>query len=382
MDSVLTIFIPPLVTDPDAVAAEIAAATAESVGKPVVAIFMRAEGAPSGLAAIPCYGFPESAAIALARATAYGEWRRKPIGVIPVLKDVGDEAARAIVESALRRGGGWLTSDETQRLMAAMGITTAAAQLATNAEGAVAAASAIGFPVAVKAVGPTILHKTERQAVRLDLADAAAVREAALEFEGRLRGELNGLLVQQMIPGGIEMLVGALHDPTFGPVVVCGTGGVLVDLLADSAFRIHPLTTDDAAEMIRELKGARLLGGYRGAAPADETALRDVVLRVSALLTLCPEIQELDLNPVKVLASGACAVDARVRVERPGSGPRARRVGPEVMSARYAAPNANVVLVVGPHNGRAARSAAEDTIAAIRLLAASSARSKALTAKP
>ena len=255
VDSVLTIFIPPLVTDPDAVAAQIAAATAESAGKPILGIFMRSAGAPSALAAIPSYAFPESAAIALARVTAYGEWRRKPIGVIPVLKDVSDETARAIVESALGRGGGWLTSDETQRLMAAMGIRTAAAHLATSADGAVAAASAIGFPVAVKAVGPTILHKTERQAVRLDLADAAAVREAALEFEGRLRGELSGLLVQQMIPGGIEMLVGALHDPTFGPVVVCGTGGVLVDPLADSAFRIHPLTADDAAEMIRELRG-------------------------------------------------------------------------------------------------------------------------------
>jgi acetyl-CoA synthetase (ADP-forming) len=101
---------------------------------------------------------------------------------------------------------------------------------------------------------------------------------------------------------------------------------VLVDLLADSAFRIHPLTADDAAEMIRELRGARLLGGYRGAPPADEAALKDVVLRVSALLTVCPEIHELDLNPVKVLATGACVVDARVRVERRRSGPRARRV--------------------------------------------------------
>jgi acyl-CoA synthetase (NDP forming) len=170
------------------------------------------------------------------------------------------------------------------------------------------------------------LHKTDRQAVRLALTNPVAVREAAGDFEERLRGELSGLLVQQMIPGGIEMIVGALDDPTFGPVVVCGTGGVLVDLLADSAFRIHPLTADDAAEMIRELRGARLLGGYRGAPPADEAALKDVVLRVSALLTVCPEIHELDLNPVKVLATGACVVDARVRVERRRSGPRARRV--------------------------------------------------------
>ena len=122
------------------------------------------------------------------------------------------------------------------------------------------------------------------------------------------------------------MLVGALHDPTFGPLVVCGSGGVLVDLLADSSFRIHPLSTEDAAEMIDEVRGARLLRGYRGAPPADEAALRDVVLRVSALLSVCPEIQELDLNPVRVLASGACAVDARVRVERPVPTRRGRRV--------------------------------------------------------
>jgi acyl-CoA synthetase (NDP forming) len=325
VDSVLTIFIPPLVTDPDAVAAQIAAAAGAATDKPILGIFMRSEGAPPGLT-IPCYAFPESAAIALARVTAHGEWRRKPIGAIPALADVSDDRGRAIVEGALTRGGGWLTSDETQRLMAAVGISTAAARLTTNVDAAVAAAVAIGFPVAVKAVAPTILHKTERQAVRLDLRDAAAVRAAAVDFEERFRGELSGLLVQQMIAGGVEMLVGAVHDPTFGPVVVCGSGGVFVDLLGDSAFRIHPVTSDDAAEMIRELKGARLLRGYRGAPAADETALRDVILRVSALLTMCPEIMEIDLNPVKVLASGAAVVDARIRVERQHAPARTRRV--------------------------------------------------------
>jgi acyl-CoA synthetase (NDP forming) len=262
----------------------------------------------------------------LARVTAHGEWRRKPLGTIPALKDVSDSTARAVVEVALARGGGWLMPGETLRLMAAMGIRTAAAELTTNADAAVAAASAIGFPVALKAVAPTILHKTERHAVRLDLRDADAVRAAALEFEQRFPGELSGLLVQQMIAGGVEMLVGAVHDATFGPVVVCGSGGVLVDLLGDSAFRIHPVTSDDAAEMIREVKGARLLSGYRGAPPADEAALRDVILRVSALLAMCPEIMEIDLNPVKVLARGASVVDARVRVERHDAAPRARRV--------------------------------------------------------
>jgi acyl-CoA synthetase (NDP forming) len=205
-----------------------------------------------------------------------------------------------------------------------------------NAEEAVAVASSIGFPIVLKAIGPLLLHKTEHQAVRLNLDTAEAVRlnldtaeavrHAALDFEERFQGQLTGILVQQMIPGGVEMLVGAMHDPTFGPLVVCGTGGVLVDLLADSAFRLHPVTAEDAAEMIREIRGARLLRGYRGSPPADEAALRDVVLRVSELLSICPEIQELDLNPVKVLPAGACTIDARVRMERFAPARHGRRV--------------------------------------------------------
>jgi acyl-CoA synthetase (NDP forming) len=129
-----------------------------------------------------------------------------------------------------------------------------------------------------------------------------------------------------MVTGGIEMLVGAVDDALFGPVIVCGSGGVLAELLADSSSRLHPLTATDAAEMIEALRGAKLLRGYRGAAPADAAALQSVILRVSTLLSICPEIRELDLNPVKVLASGACAVDARVKVARPTSRPQTRRV--------------------------------------------------------
>jgi acyl-CoA synthetase (NDP forming) len=146
----------------------------------------------------------------------------------------------------------------------------------------------------------------------------AAVDAAPWSSHGRLS-------VQAMVPGGVEMLVGAVQDPTFGPLVVCGSGGVLVELVADLAFRIHPLGVRDAAEMIDELKGARLLRGYRGAPPVDEQALRDVLLRVSALLTICPEVQELDINPLKVLASGARAVDVRARIDRPTATTAARR---------------------------------------------------------
>jgi acyl-CoA synthetase (NDP forming) len=245
---------------------------------------------------------------------------------MPVLDDFNAADSKRIVETALRRGGGWLMPDETQALMKAIGVPVASMRLVSNADEAVAAAASIGFPVALKAIGPTMLHKTERQAVRLGLADPAAVREISESFERRFGNELSGLLVQQMVADGVEMFVGAVHDPTFGPLIACGTGGILIDLFQDSAFRIHPITSEDAATMIAELKGARLLKGYRGAPPVKEEALREVLLRVSALLTECAEIHEIDLNPVKVLTSGACVVDARVRVERHAPPPRARRV--------------------------------------------------------
>jgi acyl-CoA synthetase (NDP forming) len=129
-----------------------------------------------------------------------------------------------------------------------------------------------------------------------------------------------------MVAGGVELLVGALFDPTFGPLVACGSGGVLVDLLHDTVFRIHPLTDVDATDMVRGLKAAALLQGYRGHPPADEAAAIDVLLRVSALLEICPEIHELDINPLKVLERGSRAVDVRVRVGREQGKAPTRRI--------------------------------------------------------
>jgi acetyl coenzyme A synthetase (ADP forming)-like protein len=326
VDSVLSIFIPPLVTEAEPVASAIHDAAVNSSGKPVLAVMMRSEGAPPSLVNVPSYAFPESAAIALSRVTTYGEWRRKPVGLIPEFTDIRRESARAVVESALERGDGWLTTDEVSKLLATVGIQQARSRFCRTPAEAVRCAAEIGFPVVLKAVGPTILHKTERQAVVLDLGSEDEVRQAANDLASRLANEVTGYQVQELVGGGVEMLVGAVDDPLFGPVVVCGSGGVLAELLADSSSRLHPLTATDATEMIEELRGAKLLRGYRGAAPADAEALQNVILRVSALLSICPEIRELDLNPVKVLATGACAVDARVKVAGPGSRPQSRRV--------------------------------------------------------
>ena len=170
------------------------------------------------------------------------------------------------------------------------------------------------------------MHKTERQAVALNLANATDVRAAFEDFTRRLGADMSSVLVQEMLPRGIEMIVGSIDDPSFGPLIACGTGGVLVDVLADSSFRLHPLTASDAHDMVNDLRGARLLREFRGAPAADEPALREVLLRVSALVTAAPEIKELDFNPVIVLTSGAVVADARLRIDGHEPQRRGRRV--------------------------------------------------------
>ena len=197
---------------------------------------------------------------------------------------------------------------------------------ATTCDEALQSAASIGYPVVLKALGPALLHKTERQAVALNLANATDVRAAFEDFTRRLGADMSSVLVQEMLPRGIEMIVGSIDDPSFGPLIACGTGGVLVDVLADSSFRLHPLTASDAHDMVNDLRGARLLRGFRGAPAADEPALREVLLRVSALVTAAPEIKELDFNPVIVLTSGAVVADARLRIDGHEPQRRGRRV--------------------------------------------------------
>jgi acyl-CoA synthetase (NDP forming) len=314
VDNVLVIFIPPLVTDADEVAAAITRAAGRSPEKPVAGVFMRSQAAPAALANIPCFAFPEPAVIAMARVAAYGEWKLAPPSSVPSLPDMQPSLARLVIERALERGGGWLTAVEANALLAAVGISVPRSELAESIDDAVKAAVRLGLPVALKGSGRELLHKTEHHAVRLNLQTASEVRKAAEELTRNLGDKLEGLLVQRMVTGGAEMLIGAINDPTFGHVVVCGSGGVLVDLLADSSCRLFPVTNTDAGEMVDGLKGVRLLRGFRGHAPVDEEAFREAVLRISALVGIGPEIQELDVNPLMVLPGGVSAVDVRVRV--------------------------------------------------------------------
>jgi acyl-CoA synthetase (NDP forming) len=293
----------------------------------MLAIMMSSERSPAALAPIPVYAFPEAAAVALARAVGYGQWlTATPREAIPDA-DVSLDLAtiRGRIDAALVRGGGWLTPAEAQDALAAAGIRVAAGATVDSEDAAVAAANRIGYPVVLKAVGPEIVHKTELGGVRVGIAGEAAVRETWRDFRARLPG-LTGVFVQTQVPAGVEMLVGVTDDPVFGPVIVCATGGVMAELLQDAAFRIPPLTDRDAASMIAELRGARLLKGFRGAPAADEPSLRDAIIRASALALACPEIAEMDINPLVVGPGGAIAVDVRIRVERQKPAASTRRI--------------------------------------------------------
>jgi acyl-CoA synthetase (NDP forming) len=271
---------------------------------------------------IPTYPHPEIPARIISRAVAYEARRRQPTGKVPSYRDIDLLKAKSICAKALAdHGSGWLSTEETHGLLAAMKLPFVQGTLATSAEDAVKLACKMGFPVAVKLSSRQIVHKTEMGAVRLNLADEQAVRDAIEVIRSGLAQDhkldaMEGVLVQPMLSGGVEVMVGMTRDPLFGPLIAFGLGGIHVEILGDVQFRIAPLTDRDAAEMVREIKGYRLLQGYRGQPPTDVDAIEEVLLQISRLVEEIPEISELDLNPIFALTEGqGCRiVDARIRV--------------------------------------------------------------------
>jgi acyl-CoA synthetase (NDP forming) len=322
IDSLIAIFVPPIITRAQEVAEAIKAGAAHSP-KTVLVNFLGSHGVPESLrslqeASFPSYAFPEAAAMALARATRYGEWLARPEGVEPSFPVDTARARRALGSTPGER---WLSYDAVSEIMAAYGIPMARARVARSADEAALLARELGFPVAVKLISDTLTHKTEVGGVRLNLRGPQEVWDAyagiARKLElSNLAHHMDGVLVQEMIPDGVEVIVGSALDPAFGPLILFGLGGIHVELLKDVAVRVHPLRDVDADEMLAQLKGSPLLDGWRGAPPADKQALRDLLLRVSQLLGDLPEIVELDINPLKVLPPplGATAVDARIRI--------------------------------------------------------------------
>jgi len=315
VDAVIVLFVPPVVAGAEEVASVIREATAHAdADKPVLAVVVSGEGTPAALrdpaSPVTAFSYPESAAHALGVAADRADWLRRAAGSYPVLDDVDAARGRAVLEAA--QDDAWLEPAAARALLSAYGIPVVRERVVADAEGAVGAAAELGYPVVVKTAAAGA-HKTEGGGVALDLQDERDVLAAAERIGGPL-------LVQQFVPDGVELLVGVVQDPVFGPLVAVGPGGVYAELIGGAEFRVAPLTDIDVEELVHGGKAGQLVAGFRGKPPADAAALRDLVHRLSRLAEDLPEVAELDLNPVLGLEHGCVAVDARVRVRRPDAG--------------------------------------------------------------
>jgi acyl-CoA synthetase (NDP forming)/RimJ/RimL family protein N-acetyltransferase len=269
-----------------------------------------------GPGAVPAYAYPEDAARALGHAARYQAWRSRHRGSLPDFTGVRLAEARALITRFLAGSpaGGWLPPAQAADLLACYQIPVIASRLAGSPDDAARAAAELGGPVALKAQAEGVVHKTDAGAVKLDLHGEQEVRAGYQDLVAAFGTALHGVLVQPMAAEGVEVLIGLVQEPVFGPLVVFGLGGVSTEVLADYAARLNPLTDTDANELIRSVHAAPLLFGHRGRPAVDTAALTDTLLRVSRLADDFPEVTELDLNPVMARQDGAQAVDMRVRI--------------------------------------------------------------------
>lgn len=331
VDAVIIIYTDPMISDAQDITAAISRAVSRHPGKPVVANFLAADVGESIVAhdpavshpAIPVYEFPEAAAAALGHAAYLGTWRSRDPGRGHAPTDIDHQRAVDVVGSALGPDSTstWLEPQDTLDLLGAYGIPLSPTRSVASPEEAAQAAVDLGLPVALKVTSSTILHKTDVGGVQLDLETPAAVHDAYTQMATRLGEAMTGAIVQPMAPQGIELIVGAVSDPTFGPVVMFGSGGTTAEIWKDRAFALAPLTDTDAIELIDTPRASALLHGHRGSTPVDVAALQSLVLHVGTLVDRVPEVVELDLNPVIATPSGLHIVDARCRVAA-SEGPR------------------------------------------------------------
>jgi acetyltransferase len=321
----LVILTPQSMTDIDAIADEVVRARTESAdGKPVYASFMGEADVGPGVnalrhAGVPHYGLPEEMADACAAARRVARILERDDAPPPPVTDADPDRARAILTEAAAAGRTHLPEPEAAEVLRAYGLPVLPSRVATSADGAAASAGELGFPVAMKIVSPDIIHKSDAGGVILNVTDAGAARAAYERIVSQARehtpdAEIRGVTVQPMAEEGTEIILGATRDAVFGPVLLLGLGGTFVEIFRDVAFRAAPLLARDADEMLAELRGRPLLEGARGRPPADVAALRDCLRRLSALAADCPEVKELDMNPVIVYPEGRGAVVADARI--------------------------------------------------------------------
>ena len=269
---------------------------------------------------VPQFAFPEDAVRSLAHAVGYSQWLARPRGdVIARPLERGAEA-KSIIRRALAAGREWLEPAEVEALLSCYGLPLIPTRVVKRVDGVLAAAAEFGGPIVLKAIAPGLVRKTDAGGVLVGLdgedairAGAKAIRKAVVRAGHRV----SGFVVQPLAEPGVELLLGVVHDPSFGPLIACGAGGVNGELLGDVAVRITPLTDLDAGEMLRSLRTYPLLLGYRGQPGCDIPAVEAVLLGLSAMVEAHPEIAEFDANPVIAGPGGALIVDARMRVREP-----------------------------------------------------------------
>jgi acyl-CoA synthetase (NDP forming)/GNAT superfamily N-acetyltransferase len=272
--------------------------------------------AAAAVTGVPCYADPDNAARALGHAVRYRAWRGRQRGKVPELEGLRADDARALVTGFLAGSpdGGWLPEASAAELVSCYGIPLAVTVAAASEQEAAAAAAQLGGPVVLKTEADGLVHRTGAGGVRVDLRTPQEVAEGYQALAADFGPRLRRVLVQPMLAGGVELYIGVVQEPVFGPLVVFGSGGAATEVPGDHVTRLTPLTDTDAEEMIHAVHATPLLAGDQGTPPADTATLADALLRVSRLADDLPEVSEMDLNPVLARPDGVWCVDVRVRI--------------------------------------------------------------------
>jgi len=323
VDGVFVILTPQSMTDIDTIAKEVCT-VAGQYSKPIYASFMGEADVASGIdiiqkSRIPHYLIPESMSNSFMSAYQFSRMiRSAQTETVTEYKNGRDTAAK-ILQSALSKNRKFLPEDESVKILEAYGLPVAEHGLATSEDEAQKIAADIGFPVVMKVMSDTIIHKFDVKGVVLNITDAKAAKAAYNSILKNVKtnapeADIKGVFVTKMIPEGVEVIIGLKHDPSFGPTIMFGLGGIFVEIFKDVSFRIAPIDGLTAENMINEIKTSQILKGARGRSPRDLATLKDCIMRVSRLAEQCPEIKELDINPLIVLeeGKGSYVADAKI----------------------------------------------------------------------
>jgi acetyltransferase len=323
--TILILLTPTAAVDAEAVARGIVS-LAKDADKPIITVFMGERGVRGARKilqdhAIPSYDYPEEAITAVDAMLSYRRWREKPERQYRHF-EADTRRVREIFASVVQQHRHDLIENEAREILKAYRFKLPESQIAKTTKGAIRAASEIGYPVVMKIASPDVLHKSDMGGVRVGLENEGMVEEAFFDITSNIQlrqpeARILGVMVQEMIPQGKEVILGITRDIQFGPMIMFGLGGIYVEVLKDVAFGIAPLSVEEAGAMIRDIRSFPLLRGVRGETPADIEGIQDALLRLSQMAIDFPEIIEADINPLLVRSEGqgAVAVDARITIQ-------------------------------------------------------------------